>query len=411
MKRVRRLSVTLGLKKEEKRVDPSDGVAYTEEQFEEVYGTGCDEWKTALPEGPQEPTDPAAARAEDADQDDFDAAPGASVMPEFLLRADSWKAPALTLEPEPEPGGEKAREKSFKGRLRRMSLSFRDNPAESYAAPAEEPTESDTEDSEEGALASQGSLPPLASGGSLSPAKKKEGLLGRAKSFRLLNRGVESGSDTLQAVLEAERAQLQEVEEEERKQRLMLEQQRIGRDRAEKMKAAERATENAELRHKEIIRLRHEKLAEEEALAENEENLRRLRAAREREQKEKVQQRLEEQKARMMGNRDERRQAAWKLYQEQMELAVKSAGGADRSNLAAQGADLLWRIVAPGATVCNMEAAKAEIMAQVSPPPPPPPPPLSFCLTLTLTLTLTLSLSLSLSLSVWQWRRSTACHL
>eukprot|EP01044_Picomonas_judraskeda_P021474 COSAG03_NODE_5064_length_1348_cov_13.724580_3_plen_61_part_01 len=35
----------------------------------------------------------------------------------------------------------------------------------------------------------------------------------------------------------------------------------------------QRETENAELRHKEIIRLRHEKLAEEEALAENEENL------------------------------------------------------------------------------------------------------------------------------------------
>ena len=161
MKRVRRLSVTLGLKKAEKRIDPSDGIAYTEEQFEEVYGAGCGEWQTALPEAPQESTKPAAARPQDADGDEFDAAPGASVMPEFLLRAESWKAPALTLEPEPELGREREREKSFKGRLRRMSLSFRDNPAEKYAAQEEAPTESDTE-------ASQDILSPLASQGSFS---------------------------------------------------------------------------------------------------------------------------------------------------------------------------------------------------------------------------------------------------
>ena len=48
MKRIRRMSVNLGLKKLEKRVDPSDGNAYTREEFIEAYG-GTDEWDAAAP--------------------------------------------------------------------------------------------------------------------------------------------------------------------------------------------------------------------------------------------------------------------------------------------------------------------------------------------------------------------------
>eukprot|EP01043_Picozoa_sp_COSAG02_P024996 COSAG02_NODE_1387_length_12938_cov_24.292235_6_plen_1592_part_00 len=363
MKRIRRMSVNLGLKKVEKRVDPSDGVAYTEEEFEEVYGPGCEEWESASPvpveSAPTSQGNGASERPQSSEE--FAAAPGASVMPEFLMQAQSWKAPALS-EPdvEPAPSG-------FKGKLRRMSVTMlsplgRDDAAEKYAVQQDKPTVVGLPQSQVDALASQSSPSP----------KKKGGLLGRARraSVTLLSLGGDSAPESqqegMQAVLEAEKVSLQEAEEEERKYRLMLEQQRIERERIERMKSAEKATEEAEYRNQEIIRLRREKLAEEEALAEREENLRRIRASKEREQKEKAQRRIEEQKARMMGNRDQRRQAAWKLYQEQMQQASKGADGSGNPAGVAQGADLLWRIVAPGATVCSMEASKAEIMDQVN---------------------------------------------
>ena len=361
MKRIRRMSVNLGLKKVEKRVDPSDGAAYTEEEFEEVYGPDSEEWASAQPEaaGPESGDGQAAARPPSADE--FGAAPGASAMPDFLANAGQWKAPTVEVEPEPEV---EPAPKGFKGKLRRMSVTMLsplvkpDDPADKYAE-GQEPTVMGLPQSQAAALASATGASP-----------KKEGLLGRARraSVTMLNLGAEPAAPTegLQAALEAEKAALQEVEEEERKKRLMLEQQRIERERMEKMKEAEKVTEEAEYRNQELIRLRHEQLAEEEALAEREENLRRMRLAKEREQKEKAQQRAEEQKARMMGNRDQKREAAWKLYQQQMERAAQSGDGSGQPSGVAQGADLLWRIVAPGATVCDMEAAKGEIMEHVN---------------------------------------------
>ena len=304
-------------------------------------------------------------KEESGSEDEFDQAPDASAVPDFLANAGNWKAGA---EPEPEPEPEPAAGGKLKRGLRRMSVTMLSLPTssapkeEKYAAP---------EQGQDGATPLAGQLPSTKSEGNLGAQAKAEGKRSRFGSKIFGDGGPSPNTAKAQAERqrlareEEEAAQLAAVEQEERQKKLMADKLRDDRERAERERQRARETEEAEARSKAIIRARHEQLAKEKHDRENEEAVERIKRARRQAEKEKKQARLEEQKARAMGNRDQKREAAWKLYEQQMERAAQG-GGAPHPSAVQTGADLLWRVVAPGASVCEMENAKAEIMEQVN---------------------------------------------
>ena len=150
-----------------------------------------------------------------------------------------------------------------------------------------------------------------------------------------------------------------EQAEEERKQKLLREQMRLDKQREEKLAKAIKATEAAERRNIELIRLRQEQREKAEAEEEEAEALRRLRVGKEREAREKRQLRMEEEKLRKVGAKAQQRDQAWRIYKAQLERS-EGAVSSERDGRP----DSLWRVIAPAATVCTIDEAPKEILSQ-----------------------------------------------